>query len=382
MTSYATIETGNAKIDTFGRKSFLTERDAYQDFLNLVVDHFSSPVGYLHLYREATEEIELAVWSDGVFAQCTTSHVSHYPLKMAGIWADSIRKRAVVTHNDYLSDASHQGLPDGHFPIRRHMGVPIFFQGRIVAVIGIGNRETAYTEKDANLYWDFVHLGWPTLQNRLSEISERYNNRKNSLNTKNPEEILITMISAIGRALELRDEYTSQHQSNVAYLSERIAEIRGLPEQQRIGIRLGALIHDIGKIAIPSQILNKPGKLYAAEFEMIKMHPKLGADIFRGIDLPWPLIEMIEQHHERMDGTGYPAGLIGDSICLEARILAVADTFDAMASDRPYRHAAGKQRAVEELLNGRGIAYDTYVVDALLALLESDPILRRSALYK
>lgn len=382
MTPYPTITTNVETLDAFGRKCFLSERDVYQEFLNITVAEMLSTIGYLHLYDSGTEEIELAVWSDGVFAQCTTSHVSHYPLRMAGIWADGIREKRVVIHNDYPSSASKQGLPEGHFPVLRHASSPIWGEDSIEAVLGIGNREDPYTDEDATRFFNFLHLGWPVLKNRLGEHKARLACREETFRKVSAEETLTSMLRAVGRSLELRDEYTSQHQSNVSYIADKIAEHLELPIQQRFGIRVGSLIHDIGKIAIPSQVLNKPGKLFPAELELIKMHPMLGADIFRSVELPWPIVQMIEQHHERMDGTGYPYGLIGDTICLEARILAVADTFDAMASDRPYRHAPGRERAIEAIKAGRAILYDPYIVDAFLIVLESDAILQGGGIYK
>lgn len=131
-----------------------------------------------------------------------------------------------------------------------------------------------------------------------------------------------------------------------------------------------ALVHDIGKIAIPSEILTKPRELNPAEYQLIKTHVERGAEIFAAMDFPWPILEMISQHHERLDGSGYPHGLRAEAIVLEARIIAVADVFDSMASHRPYRYAPGIVKAIEELKTGRSSLYDPYVVDALLKCLD------------
>lgn len=184
------------------------------------------------------------------------------------------------------------------------------------------------------------------------------------------ESALISMLGAIAKANELRDEYTSYHQSNVSIIATEMAKVLGLPREQCLGIKLGALVHDIGKIAVPSQILNRTSKLSEPERALLAMHPCYGAEIFRNVELTWPIGEIVEQHHERLDGSGYPKGLHGDQICLEARIVAVADTFDAMASDRPYRHALGVQAAVRTLQEGRGTLFDPFAVGALLALID------------
>lgn len=378
----ASIEKEFPNLDSFARKSFLAPRDVYQDFLDIVVAELGSEIGYLHHFDALSEEIELAVFSKGVFAICSTTHTSHYPLRMAGIWADCVREKRTVIHNDYQAAASEAGLPEGHFPIERHMSAPAWGKKGIEAIIGVGNRAVAYDREDSKRLERIIKLGWPIVADRLTDYDAHMADREKVFDESDPEEILTGMLKAIGRSLELRDEYTSRHQSNVAYICDKIAEEMNLPHRQRVGLRIGALIHDIGKIGIPSQILSKPGKLYPAEFELLKMHATLGADIFRDLNLPWPVADIVEQHHERLDGTGYPHGLIGDSILLEARIVAVADTFDALASDRPYRKTLGRARAVEVLKNGRGKAFDPYVVDAFFAILESDPILMPGGRYK
>lgn len=165
-------------------------------------------------------------------------------------------------------------------------------------------------------------------------------------------------IQAIALTVEMRDPYTAGHQRRVARLARAIAEETALSEYQIRAVYLGALIHDIGKISVPAEILNKPGRITEHEFQLIKAHPQVGFDILSTIDFPWPLAQIVLQHHERMDGTGYPSGLQGEQILLEARILAVADVVEAMASHRPYRPALGVERALQELSAMSGILYD------------------------
>lgn len=373
------VNTDDGVKDLLNRR-YLTERDVYQDFLDFLVDNTESDIGYLHLYEEDTREIALGVWSRSVYAGCTTSTVSHYPLKDAGIWADAIRERKTVIHNEYENDASAKGLPEGHFRVVRHMGTPIFWQNKIVAIVGVGNKLEKYSPEDQGQLEHLTKLGWPVILDRIQEHRQRNASRSIVLQDKDPKDLMIKMVGTVSKALELRDEYTSHHQSNVAIISAAIAEAMELPSEQIYGIRLGAIVHDIGKIAVPAEILSKPGKLNAAELAMVKMHATLGAEIFKEVELPWPVLDIIEQHHERMDGSGYPYGLVGNAICLEARIVAVADTFDAMASDRPYRHAPGKDAATEVLKKGRGVEFDAYVVDAFLKTIDED-LLETQNLY-
>jgi HD-GYP domain-containing protein (c-di-GMP phosphodiesterase class II) len=143
----------------------------------------------------------------------------------------------------------------------------------------------------------------------------------------------------------------------------------GLPEEQIEGIHMAGLVHDIGKINVPAEILSKPGTLNDLEFGLIKTHSQVGHNILDGtIEFPWPIAQIVLQHHERMDGSGYPVGLSGDEIILEARILGVADVVEAMASHRPYRPARGIDQALVEISQNRGILYDPEVVDACLKL--------------
>lgn len=185
---------------------------------------------------------------------------------------------------------------------------------------------------------------------------------------------LTKTVHALAATLETRDPYTAGHQENVAKISIKIGLRLGLDANSMTGLELGATIHDIGKIAVPSEILSKPTKLSDIEFALIKEHPRTGANLLKGVNFEWPIRDMVLQHHERMDGSGYPDNLKGDAILLEARIIAVADTLDAMASHRPYRPALGLDRAVEELRRGIGIHYDPNVVNACLDLIESGEI--------
>ena len=343
-----------------------------------------SEIGYLHLVDEDLQEIELAVWSGKVFEQCTTAYASHYPVSEAGIWAESIRQKQPVVHNDYnhISADLKGGLPEGHFPVTRHLGIPVMPKGEVVAVVGVGNRDTPYTQAEIKALCEFVNSAWSAVGIKINDIEQREIERLQRYKSIKPETTLVKVIAAMSDALELRDEYTSAHQRNVSIISHKIASVLELNERQIEGVTLGALVHDIGKIGIPAEILNKMKPLNGAEYQLIKEHPSDGANLFKNIDLPIPLAEMIAQHHERLDGSGYPNQLKGDEICIEARIIAVADTFDAMASDRPYRFSPGRQAAIDELQSNRNIKYDAYIVDRFLELLETDPELQPGALYK
>jgi putative nucleotidyltransferase with HDIG domain len=177
-----------------------------------------------------------------------------------------------------------------------------------------------------------------------------------------------TTIQVMVSAVEMRDPYTAGHQKKAADVARAIATEMGLTGEKMDGIRMAGIIHDIGKLSIPAEILTKPTKLTNLEFSLIKEHSRIGYDMLKDVESPWPLAEIVYQHHERMNGTGYPRKLKGDEILLEARILAVADVVEAMGSHRPYRESLGLEAALEEIKNNKGIIYDGAVVDACLRL--------------
>ncbi len=203
-----------------------------------------------------------------------------------------------------------------------------------------------------------------TSQKQLEILEEESNTKTHKA--------LVEAIGAIALTVEKRDQYTAGHQQRVAKLSVMIGERLNLPAKQLEGLLLGATIHDIGKITIPIEILTKPTKLLDIEFELIKKHSEQGFDILKDVECPWPLSEMILQHHERLDGSGYPKGLKEDEIIIEAKIISVADVIEAISSHRPYRPALGLEAALEELKKNRGILYDSKVVDIAIEIMHEN----------
>lgn len=177
------------------------------------------------------------------------------------------------------------------------------------------------------------------------------------------------VVQAMAMTVERRDPYTAGHQRRVSDLARGVAAEMALSNHQIDGIRMAGLIHDLGKICVPVEILSKPGQLTEIEHTLIKDHPQVGYEILKEIEFPWPVAQIVLQHHERIDGSGYPAGLTGDDIILEAKTLAVADVVEAMASHRPYRPTLGREMALEEISQNRGVLYDADVVDACMKLL-------------
>jgi len=179
---------------------------------------------------------------------------------------------------------------------------------------------------------------------------------------------LSSTIQAMARTVETRDAYTAGHQKRTTDLASAIAFEMGLSKQAIAGMRMAGLIHDLGKISIPAEILSKPGLLSDSEFSLIRQHSQAGYEILKGIDFKWPVADIVLQHHERINGSGYPYGLQGDDILPEARVIGVADVIEAMASHRPYRPALGIDDAFEEITTKSGVKYDPDVVDAAVDL--------------
>ena len=179
---------------------------------------------------------------------------------------------------------------------------------------------------------------------------------------------MIATVNTLASTVEMRDPYTAGHQRRVTILACAMAEEMGLTEEQFDGLRMAGLVHDIGKFSVPVEILNKPGRISETEFNIIKVHPQAGYNVLKEIEFPWPVAQIVLQHHERLDGSGYPEGLKNGGIMLEAKILAVADVVEAMASHRPYRPALGIEAALEEIAKNQGILYEPEIVDVCTRL--------------
>jgi PAS domain S-box-containing protein len=231
-----------------------------------------------------------------------------------------------------------------------------------------GGQFPAYVQADAVKDEQGQMIGLVGMLTDLTEPKQAEIERK--LSQEKVQGAMRQAIEAISLTVEARDPYTAGHQNRVAELAVAIAREMGLPEERIQGLHLAGIVHDLGKIRIPAEILAKPGRLNEVEYTLIKIHPDAGYDILKGVDFPWPVAEIVREHQERLDGSGYPRALKGEEILLEARILAVADTVEAMASHRPYRPSKGVDAALEEIRQGRGIRYDAEVADCCLRIFE------------
>jgi len=285
----------------------------------------------------------------------------------------AIRENCVSYVNDYATD--ERVLPWREAALKRGFrgaaGLPLRFGNKVIGVL------TLYTEEP-----DFFDADQLNLLNEMAtDISFALEGFEREALRQLAEGERETALQKLRKALEgsiglaaaiseKRDPYTAGHQQRVGQLAEAIAVEMGLSQAQAEGIRFGSMIHDIGKIGVPAEILSKPSRLTPLELQLVQTHARSGYEIVKDIEFPWPVAQMILQHHERLDGSGYPAGLKGNDILLEARIIAVADTVEAMSSHRPYRPGLGMDAALTEITGASGVRYDPQAVEACLRLIK------------
>ncbi|MFA7282518.1 MAG: HD domain-containing phosphohydrolase [Sterolibacterium sp.] len=288
-----------------------------------------------------------------------------------GALAGAIRSGQLQIRRDILKDASfefYQQLAVAH-DWNANLAVPLSDGQRVFGALSIFSADpnafdagevALLNELGSDLAFGINALHTRTERDQAAEKSRQY---LDQIRTN-----LTDAIQAIATTIEMRDAYTAGHQRRVSELAVAIARELGLPQEMIAGLHLAAVIHDLGKISIPAEILSKPAKLSLIEFELIKVHPQSGYEILKGIDFPWPIAQIVLQHHERLDGSGYPQKLKGEMLLTEAKILAVADVVEAMASHRPYRPTLGIDAALDEITRNQGKFYDPGAVGACLSL--------------
>lgn len=276
-----------------------------------------------------------------------------------GLYCETVlRSRRPLLVPNALADPDWDHNPDIKLGMTFYYGLPILWpDGSAFGTICILDRQ------DYALSEGVKELMQVMCQSIEAGLQSFYLNSQAIESSQQLNQVLEQTIAALVNVMSYRDPYTAAHQKRVAELSVAIGKAMGLSDEICHGLYLGGLIHDIGKIYVPAEILCRPGRLSSAEFELIKCHPSVGAKMVHEINFPWPIHDMILQHHERLDGSGYPAGLMAKDIILEARILTVADVVEAISSHRPYRSSLGLLVAIDEIQVGRDRTYDPRVVD-------------------
>jgi putative nucleotidyltransferase with HDIG domain len=315
---------------------------------------------YLHVVEKGGD-IRLACWSARTLAQCAIQSETHYSLDRAGIWADCVREGRPVVHNELDHADFRRGLPAGHSPLSRHLAVPVLEKGVPVLVLGVGNKRTPYTDDDIDRVRLLAESAWGLLRRKAHRQRE-------ARHLEFLEANMVATIDVVSTIVAMRDPYTAGHERRVTHLARAIAAELGLDEEAQDRVAMAARVHDVGKLAVPPEVLAKRGRLTPMEMEVARSHSRQGYEILRKSNFSWPLAEVVLQHHERYDGSGYPDGLRGEQIMLEARVIAVADVVEAMSSNRPHRPGRPLEAALAEVESGAGTRYDPDVARVCLAL--------------
>lgn len=282
---------------------------------------------------------------------------------LAEIWGAVYRNPQPLLLNRAEDVRPLMGSAGPPVPISRLISIPVMINGAVVGQLVLANANREYTPWDLSLGERLATLYGISMNRRLAvEALER--------SLEDLKKALDGTVNALASLAERRDPYTAGHQRRVAQLACAIAAEMKLPKEKIEGLGVAGVLHDIGKIYVPAEILSKPTRLLDIERSLIKNHVEVSHEVLKEIEFPWPVAEIVLQHHERMDGSGYPRGLKGDQILIEARILAVADVVEAMASHRPYRPAWGLDKALLEILQNRGTQFDPDVVDVCMELFQ------------
>jgi PAS domain S-box-containing protein len=317
-----------------------------------------SPLGYLYFVDSTQKTITLAAWRDGSRPQAVMADSEAQPIGRAVLFADCVRSKQATSSNDLSRKPQNDGLPD----LTRYLAVPMLSGDEVVAVLGVGNRDAGYTEEDQRALAALADGVWRVLHSKRAHAV--------TLSALQRTDVALQgMIDSFVRMSERHDPYTAGSSRRLAALAVAIGREAGLDGERQHGLRVAALLHDIGNIAIPASILSKPAPLTDTETALMRTHVEEGCQLLADIDFGAPVAEIVFQSHERFDGSGYPVGLKGEEIMLEARILAIADTIEAMCSPRPYRPAAGMDAAIEEINRGAGQRYDQHLVAACIRLI-------------
>lgn len=343
-------------------------RSAWQSLVNVLAKSANVPAALVMETHPQTIEVAAASTSmpNNPYEPGEKADLGH------GLYCETVlRSRRPLLVPNALDDPDWEQNPDIKLGMTFYYGMPVLWPDGstfgTICILDRGNYElTELVRELMQVMRQGIEAGLRSLSlaQQAVESSQQLN------------QVLESTIASLVNTMSYRDPYTASHQRRVAELSVAIGRAMGLSEEVCHGLYLGGLIHDIGKIYVPAEILCRPGRLSAAEFELVKSHPAVGAEIVKDINFPWPIYDMIIQHHERLDGSGYPKGLKAKDIIMETRILTVADVVEAISSHRPYRSALGIVAALDELQMGRDRIYDSKVVDIC------EQVLRENRLWK
>jgi PAS domain S-box-containing protein len=351
-----------------------------ENHLSFMRDEAKNPVGIISVSRDVTERKR----AEKALKKSESKYRNIFENAIEGIYQSTIEGRLITANAAFARMAGYDS-PEELIESIKDIGAQLYvnpeYRKKFVEIRDakgfVDGFEVEFYKKDGSTFW--VVINAQTVKDEQGKILYTEGLIEDITIRKHTEEQLQqtleslrkavgTTIQVLVSAVESRDPYTSGHQSRSADLACVIATEMGLSQDKIEGIRMAGIIHDIGKLSVPVAILSKPNKLTNIEFSLIKEHAQSGYEMLKDVESPWPLAEIVYQHHERMNGTGYPRNLKGDEILIESQILAVADVVEAMASNRPYRPTLGIEAALEEIEKNKGILYDNTVANTCLKL--------------
>ncbi|GFE78162.1 hypothetical protein GCM10011487_01620 [Steroidobacter agaridevorans] len=344
-------------VDLFKQADSLDESAIVRRVIEQAMEAGRSPLGYLYFVDNAQKTMTLAAWRDGSRPQVVMADSEPQPIGRAMMLSECVRGKHPTWTNDAARKPQNDGLPD----LTRFLAVPMLSGEEVIAVLGVGNRDANYTEEDQRTLAALADGVWRLLHSKRAHAV--------TLSALQRTDVALQgMIDSFVRMSERHDPYTAGSSRRLAALAVAIGREAGLDGERQHGLRVAALLHDIGNIAVPASILSKPAPLTETELALMRTHVEEGCQLLADIDLGAPIADIIYQSHERFDGSGYPRGLKGEEIMIEARILAIADTVEAMCSPRPYRPALGMDAAIDEINRSAGKLYDQHLVAACTRL--------------
>jgi PAS domain S-box-containing protein len=344
-------------VDLFKQSENFDETALVRRVIDQAADATGSPLAYMYFVDPARKTISLAAWRDRSQPLATMVNAEPRPVARAGLFTECVRARHATSSNDLTRKPQQDGLPD----LQRFLAVPMVDGEETVAVLGVANREAGYGEDDQRALLELADGAWRVLHSRRAHAATLGSLQRTDV-------ALQGMIDSMVRMVERHDPYTAGSARRLAALAVALGREAGLDGERQHALRVAALLHDIGNIAVPTTILSKPAPLTETEIAIMRTHVDEGCQLLAEIDFGAPIADIIYQSHERYDGSGYPRGLKGEEILVEARILAIADTVEAMCSPRPYRPAAGMEAAIDTINRGAGRLYDLHLVAACTRL--------------
>ena len=344
-------------VDLFKQSENFDESALVRRVIDQAADTTGSTLAYMYFVDPARKTIALAAWRDRTQPMATMVNAEPRPVARAGLFTECVRAQHATSSNDLTRKPQQDGLPD----LQRYLAVPMVADNDTVAVLGVANREAGYGEDDQRALLELADGVWRVLQSKRAHAATLGSLQRTDV-------ALQGMIDSMVRMVERHDPYTAGSARRLAALAVALGREAGLDGERQHALRVAALLHDIGNIAVPATILAKPAPLTETEIAIMRTHVDEGCQLLADIDFGAPVADIIYQSHERYDGSGYPRGLKGEEILVEARILAIADTVEAMCSPRPYRPAAGMEAAIDEINRGAGRLYDLHLVTACTRL--------------